>query len=227
MRARGGVLGRLAGRLAGSGRRVPAGAVVAVGGRDTVRTRGECSFVLLVGAAGPARLHYALTGPAGPVWLRLVPVGERGRRRVLRAVLGSGALAAAVPPGARAVAGAAARSGARAGGDSMNGESPFGWLHVATENRSVWLDLPADGRVGGVAVRALVVGLVPAAVWRELGLLRGEVWDQWAEGSDRGAWLDRTRPDDWPGPDDWAGPGRSGDQGWPGIRRGGGLGGVW
>ncbi|TDD13170.1 hypothetical protein E1287_43380, partial [Actinomadura sp. KC06] len=160
---------------------------MAVGGRDTAWTRGECAFVIFVGETGAARLHYVMTEPAGPTWLRSVKVRERRRRRVLRAVAGCGVLEGAGPRAARAAAG-----GGLVSGDS----SPFGWLHVATAKRSVWTDLPADGRVGGVAVRDLVVGLVPAAVWRELDLLRTEAWHRWAESVRLlGAPMERTHRD--------------------------------
>ncbi|WP_301174843.1 hypothetical protein [Actinomadura geliboluensis] len=242
-----------------AGRPVPSGMVAAVGGRETGWAYGECAYVVFVGATGPVRVHYALTDPVGPAWLRLVVVSDRRRRRVLGRLLRSGALEGAGPRGARAGLGTGHRggagtgvgTGAGTGADASAGVSPFGWLHVAAGDRSVWTDLPSDGRVGGIAVRDLVVGLVPGRVWEELHARRAEAWDAWARacGSVPLPGLpgpDRTRPDSGgsgggfdaeatrreavdQGPWDTPVAGRRADQGpgWPGIRHGGGMGGAW
>ncbi|MFA1548852.1 hypothetical protein [Actinomadura chokoriensis] len=240
----GGVFGRLLG-----GPAIPAGVVAAVGGRESGWPYGECAYVVMVGASGPARLHYALTDPAGPTWLRLAEAGERRRRRALAGVLRSGVLESAGPRGARAGLGTGNGAGAGAG------VGTGGWLHVAAGYRSVWTDLPADGRVGGVAVRDLVVGLVPGRVWEELHARRDEAWRAWARrsgavpmpglggtvpgssgcgdsGGGGGFDPDATRHEPveqgpWDTPVAGRRAERGPDEGWPGIRHGGGMGGAW
>ncbi|TDC72853.1 hypothetical protein [Actinomadura sp. 7K507] len=228
------------GRLLSGGPVVPADGLVAVGAVDRAWSRGECAYVISVGATGPARVHYSMSEPAGPTWLRLAQISERRRRRVLDAALRCGVLAGA---------------GLLRGGPAEVGR--FGWLHVAGHGLSGWTILPPDRRIGGVAFLDLVGGLVPGAVWRDLHARRQEAWQDWARrsGSVPSLNLECTRrdPDDGPvsggfdaeatrrqavdqGPWDApvAGRRRPGDgrdggpgEGWPGIRHGGGMGGAW
>lgn len=209
----------------GRGPELPEDALVAVGADDERWAYGECAYVISVAATGPVRVHYSLTEPAGPTWLRLVEVGERRRRRVLAAGLTCGALAGA---GSRGGQGEAA---------------PHGWLHAAAAGWTVWTHLPADGRLDGVAMLDLVADLVPRGTWRELHVRRAEAWDAWARrprAHSPGGHVSRTiRPsrtaggdatrveavDQGPWDERVAGQRRSAE-GWPGVRYGGGLGGA-
>ncbi|MGI5207736.1 hypothetical protein ACQEU6_39955 [Spirillospora sp. CA-108201] len=202
--------GLLGGGVAGGrcGGDLPADASVALGAVDRAWDFGECSYVIGLGVSGPVRVHYTLSEPLGPTWLRLVEVGERRRRQVLGAALGCGLLADAPPP----------RSPGKAGR----------WLHVAGHGRTAWTDLPPDRRVGGVPVADLVAGLVPRKVWRELHVRRQEAWQEWARSASRAG-----GPDDAAGPGGAGGAGSAGGrrvpeqgEGWPGARSGGGRG-AW
>jgi hypothetical protein len=228
--------------LRGSAVEVPGDAVAAVGAVDPW-SWGECSYVITLSTTGPVRLHYSLTDPAGPSWLRLVAISERRRRRVLGAAMRSGALAGA------GLAGADGRSvGGSVGG--TNGEpgqvAAHGWVHVGGYSRSAWVPLPPDRRVGGVLLADVLTGLVPRETWRELDARRCEAWEAWARRAGsapavRAAGMEETRRD-WrkapaagmeetrrqavdQGP--WDQRVAGGPDGLPGIRHGGGLGGAW
>ncbi|MER6817688.1 hypothetical protein ABT299_51290 [Spirillospora sp. NPDC000708] len=228
--------------LRGSAVEVPGDAVAAVGAVDPWAW-GECSYVITLSGTGPVRVHYTMTEPAGPSWLRLVPVSERRRRRVLGAAMRSGALAGA---------GLAGADGRAVGGpDGEPGQvAAHGWVHVGGYSRSAWVPLPPDRRVGGVLLADMLTGLVPGEVWRELDARRCEAWEAWARRAGsapavRVAGMEETRRD-WREPPasmeetrrqavdqgPWdrrvAGGERAADaDGWPGIRHGGGLGGAW
>ncbi|RSN41037.1 hypothetical protein [Actinomadura sp. WAC 06369] len=127
------------------GRAIPGDVLVAVGAPDAGRP--GSTFVVGVGAAGLARVQYTAADGSGPLWMRRAEVGERRRRRVLRRVL------AVVPE--------------RPAGRGQ-GAAPYGWVSVSAGGAAAWVPLSPDQRVGGVAVVALVGGLVPADVWAEL-----------------------------------------------------------
>lgn len=132
---------------------IPGDVLVAVGAPDAGRS--GTSFVVGVGATGPCRVQYAAGDLSGALWMRHSEVGERRRRRVLRRVL------AVVPE----------RPAERA-----QGAAPYGWVSVSSGGGAVWVPLAADQRIGGVAVVALVGGLVPADVWAELRAARDAEW---------------------------------------------------
>ncbi|MUN42579.1 hypothetical protein [Actinomadura litoris] len=223
-------------RLRGSGE-LPGDAVASAGAVDAWAW-GECSYVVTLSATGPVRVHYSLTEPAGPAWLRLVPVSERRRRRVLGAALASGALVGAGLVGA---------DGRPVGVEVGAGRAtPYGWVHVGGYSRSAWVPLPEDRRVGGVRLADMLTELIPGGTWRELDARRCEAWRAWAQRSGsvpqvravmeetlrewRGlaAGLEETRRQAVDqGPWDRRVAGGAGSHGVSGIWHGGGLGGAW
>ncbi|MFI0349206.1 hypothetical protein [Actinomadura sp. 9N407] len=245
----------MAGRVGGRGGVVPPDATVAVGAAEHGWPYGRCAVVVTVSAAGPVRVNYAMTEPAGPMWLRQVPVRGRRRRRVLAAALGCGVLDGA---GTRWV-------------NEGTQDALHGWLHVAASGRSRVVHFPQNGRIGGAALRDLMLDLVPGGVWKDLHARRDEAWAAWAQharGDARSLAVEGTLTDPTvrdmeatlPDPASaggaeatlrdpgargpvggdtgdvhvagWEGPGgrlaRGGpDEGRPGIWHGGGRGGVW
>ncbi|XVQ08467.1 hypothetical protein ACQP1W_38815 [Spirillospora sp. CA-255316] len=143
---------------------------VAVGAHEHGWEYGRCSVVVTLGATGPLRVQYSMVEPSGPSWLRLVRVRGWRRRRVLAAALRCGALS-----------GAGGAVDTTDGGPVDGGVALYGWLVVAAGDRMVRLRLPGDGRIGGVPMREMVLGLVPGRVWRELHARRDEAWIAWAE----------------------------------------------